>query len=271
MTENREASGETPETDSTAIDGQRNFSEPHDPHTAKGNVFTKLAVLAVFLLVAIVGYVQLGDQLSLENLAKQETQLREYQQSQPILIVGIAFLIYVAVTGLSLPGAAVLSLVFAWYFGFVSGFFLVSFASTTGATLAFMLSRYLLRDTIENRFGQRIHAFNENLKREGAFYLFSLRLIPAVPFFVINVVMGLTPMKVRTFWWVSQLGMIPGTMVYVYAGSNVPDLNTLAEKGVSGILTPQLFVAFILLGLFPLVVKKVMGYLRPASNGQPNS
>ena len=162
-----------------------------------------------------------------------------------------------------------MTLVIGWYFGFARGLILVSFASTAGATLAFLLSRYFLRDTIQNKFGDKLASFNESLKREGAFYLFSLRLIPAVPFFVINVVMGLTPVKTPTFWWVSQLGMLPGTAVFVYAGSQFPDLKTLAEKGPGGILTPQLIAAFVVLGLFPLVVKKLMAKLSP-STASPN-
>ena len=219
---------------------------------------TKLVVLAVVVTAIIIGFTQFRDALSMESLAAQETQLRELQKSNPLLVYGAAILIYVVVTGLSLPGATVLTLVFAWYFGFWRGLVLVSFASTAGATLAFLLSRYLVRDTIQSKFGDRLVAFNQNLEQEGAFYLFTLRLIPAVPFFIINVVMGLTPMKIWTFWWVSQVGMLAGTAVYVYAGSSVPNLEALAEKGAAGILTPQLFVAFVLLGIFPIVVKKIM-------------
>ncbi|NQV26953.1 MAG: TVP38/TMEM64 family protein, partial [Rhodopirellula sp.] len=199
-----------------------------------------------------------GDALSLDDLASRETELRQYQQDQPVLFYSGAMAFYILVTGLSLPGASVLSLVYAWYFGFVRGMVVVSFASTGGATMAFLLSRYFLRDTIQNRFGDRLVSFNEALQREGAYYLFTLRLIPAVPFFVINVVMGLTPLKTSTFWWVSQVGMLPGTAVYVYAGSRFPDLQTLAEQGGSGILTPQLIIAFLILGLFPIAVKKVV-------------
>ena len=218
----------------------------------------KLIVLGLVVAVVAVLYFQFSDQLTLENLATQESALRDYQEQHPILVFGFAFLLYVTVTGLSLPGAAVLTLAYGWYFGLVPGVILVSFASTAGATVAFLLSRYLFRETIQNKFGNRLADFNKALEREGAFYLFTLRLIPAVPFFVINVVMGLTPMKVGTYWWVSQLGMLAGTIVYVYAGSSVPDLNTLAQQGTSGILSPQLFVAFAVLGLFPLAVKKVM-------------
>lgn len=224
----------------------------------------KLALLLLVASAAVIGYWQLGDTLTLANLARQESQLREFQQQHPVLVYGIAFLTYVVVTGLSLPGATVLTLVYGWYFGFLRGVVLVSFSSTTGATVAFLVSRFLLRDSIQSRFGEKLATFNRSLEREGAFYLFMLRLIPAVPFFVINVVMGLTPVRTRTYWWVSQLGMIPGTAVYVYAGSSVPNLATLAEKGAKGILSPQLIVAFALLGLVPLILKKAMQRFRPA-------
>ena len=155
-----------------------------------------------------------------------------------------------------------MTLVYGWYFGWLRGVILVSFASTAGATLAFLLSRYLLRESIQTRFGDRLKAFNENLERQGAFYLFTLRLIPAVPFFVINVVMGLTPMKARTFWWVSQLGMFAGTIVYVYAGASVPSLERLADEGINAVFSAtqltQLTIAFVLLGVFPLAVKMIM-------------
>lgn len=226
----------------------------------------KLIVLLAVVGLGIVGYLKFGDSLTLESLATQESALREYQVNNPVLIIGIAFAIYVAVTGLSLPGAAVLTLVVGWFFGFWQAFVMVSFASTSGATLAFLFSRFLLRDSIQARFGDRLKGFNEALEREGAFYLFTLRLIPAVPFFVINLVMGLTPIRTGTYWWVSQLGMLPGTAVFVYAGAQFPSLQILAEKGAKGILTPQLFVAFAILGVFPFVVKKIMAnFKRPAA------
>jgi uncharacterized membrane protein YdjX (TVP38/TMEM64 family) len=141
----------------------------------------------------------------------------------------------------------------------------VSFASTLGATLAFLLSRYLLRDTVQAQFGERLAKFNAMLEREGAFYLFTLRLIPAVPFFAINVVMGLTPIRATTFWWVSQLGMLPASAVYVYAGDQVPTLAELAKRGVGSVLNARTIIALALLGVFPLVVKKAMGYWRSTS------
>lgn len=234
----------------------------HEIETTLTSNQSKIVVLGLVVAVIALLYSQFSDQLTLSNLATQESALRDYQSDHPILVYGIALLVYVAATGLSLPGAVVLTLAYGWYFGLVPAFVLVSLSSAAGATVAFLLSRYLFRDAIQNRFGDRLLDFNDRLQREGAFYLFTLRLIPAVPFFVINVVMGLTPMKVWTFWWVSQLGMLAGTLVYVYVGSTVPDLNTLAERGTSGILTPQLLVAFSLLGVFPLVVKRIMHSVR---------
>ena len=231
----------------------------------------------MFFLVAcsaVVGYTQFGDSLSLATLAQKESQLRAVQQEYPIYVYGVAFLIYVAVTGLSLPGAAVLTLVYGWYFGLVEGVVLASFASTAGASLAFLLSRFLFRDSIQNRFGDRLRSFNRALEREGPFFLFTLRLIPAVPFFVINAVMGLTPIRIRTFWWVSQLGMFPGTIVYVYAGSRVPNLQTLSDQGIGAVFTPsqltQILIAFVLLGVFPLIVRFAMKLVVP-SNTPPKS
>lgn len=233
-------------------------------------LWKKLLVVALVVTAGGIGYFQFRDTLTLQHLAAQEAQLRAWQQDHPLLVYGAAYLIYVIVTGLSLPGATVLTLTCGWFFGFWRGVLLVSFASTSGATVAFLVSRFLLRDSIQQRFGERLATFNQALEREGAFYLFMLRLIPAVPFFVINVVMGLTPIRTRTYWWVSQLGMLPGTAVYVYAGSSVPNLATLAEKGAQGILSPQLFVAFALLGIVPLVLKKVVQRFRPSvTTGNP--
>lgn len=226
-------------------------------------LWKKLVVLGVVVAAAALCYGQFRDTLTLQALAEQEAALRSYQHDHPLLVYGVAFLIYVAVTGLSLPGATVLTLTCGWFFGFWRGLLLVSFASTMGATVAFLVSRFLLRDAIQQRFGDRLMAFNQSLEREGAFYLFMLRLIPAVPFFVINVVMGLTPVRTPTYWWVSQLGMLPGTAVYVYAGSSVPNLTILAEQGVQGILSSQLLGAFALLGLMPLVLKKLVQRFRP--------
>ena len=223
----------------------------------------KWAVAALAIAAAAGLYLTFGDSLTLQNLAKHEQTLREYQTASPWIVYAAAFLIYVAVTGLSLPGAAILTLFYGWYFGLWRGVLLVSFASTAGATVAFLLSRYLLRDAVQGRFGSRLESFNEALRREGGFYLFSLRLIPAVPFFVINAVMGLTPMRTRTFWWVSQLGMLPGTVAYVYAGSTFPSLDELAAHGASGILSWPLVLAFVGLAILPMATRALVRLLRP--------
>lgn len=217
----------------------------------------RVAVLLVIAIVAAV-FVRNRDALSLDSLIRQQDALRRALADRPLLVLGSAFLLYVVVTGLSLPGAALMSLVYGWLFGFCRALVLVSFASTLGATIAFLLSRFLFREAIQARFRDRLAAFNEALAREGAFYLFTLRLIPQVPFFLVNLVMGLTPVRTSTFWWVSQLGMLPGTCVYVYAGASVGSLEALRDNGLSGILTWQLALAFTLLGLFPLAVKKLM-------------
>lgn len=219
----------------------------------------KLLVVTLVAAAMLIGYSQFGQTLSLENLAVRESQLRTFQSQNPWLVYAAAFLVYVLVAGLSLPFAVGLSLMYGWYFGFGPSLLLVSFASTLGASVAFLLSRYLVGDIIKQRFGDRLKNFNQSLKREGPFYLFTLRLVPVIPFFVINAVMGLTPIRLRTFWWVSQLGMIPGTAAFVWAGSRVPDLSTISEQGIHAVFSPgqltQLLSAFALIGVLPILVR----------------
>lgn len=242
---------------------------PSEQSENKSSFGPKLIVLAILAVVIGTAYWKFGNQETIEWLAQQESYLREFQAGHPVLVYGAAFLCYVAVTGLSLPGAALMTLLMGWYFGWFQSVLLVSFASTTGATVAFLLSRYLFRDSIQKKFGDKLQAFNDALEREGAFYLFTLRLIPAVPFFVINVVMGLTKLPVFTYWWVSQLGMLAGTAVYCYAGSRIPDLQTLTQEGARAVFSAsqlgQIAIAFTLLGIFPLVTKKLIGWIRPTS------
>jgi len=201
-------------------------------------------------------------------MAQKETGFRSYQSSHPWQVAAAAFLIYVVVTGLSLPGALVLSLTYAWLFGFWRSLLIVSFASTAGATLAFLLSRYLFRDYVRSRFARRIDEFATRWAADGSMYLLTLRLVPAVPFFAINLVMGLTPIRTRTFWWVSQIGMLPGSVLYLYAGSRVPSLKVFAEQGVSGILSPQMLVGLTLLGLMPWAVRRLRQRLDLRSSGR---
>lgn len=234
-------------------------SEPTPQDKHRRSVAIKVIVMLLVGGLAIVGCFFLGDFLTLKQLAEQESRLRSLQREQPLLAYGAAFLFYVAVTGLSLPGAAVLTIAYGWYWGLLAGVLLVSLASTTGATLAFLISRFLFHDYVQRRFEDRLRKFNMAWKREGPWFLFTLRLIPAVPFFVINAVMGLTPIRAWTFAGVSLLGMLPGTAVYVYAGSRVPRLQELADEGLEAVFTPgqltQILVAFILLGTFPWLVR----------------
>jgi uncharacterized membrane protein YdjX (TVP38/TMEM64 family) len=225
---------------------------------------TRLKLGVLLLLVGMTSVVLFGfrDELSIGYLAEREAQLKDYSHSRPWLFRIGAFFLYVMVTGLSLPGAAVMSMLYGWFFGFWQALPMISFASTTGAVTAFLISRYLLRDWVENRFQERVQKINAAFERDGTYYLFSLRLIPLVPFFVINTVMGLTRISVRTFWWVSQLGMLPGTAAFVYAGSTIPSIGTLVEKGAEGVLDWRLLLAFAMMGLLPLILKRLVIRLR---------
>ncbi len=229
-------------------------SEPAQTQRASHRV----AVLVAFLLMLAIGMV-FRDQFAISSLVQRESTLRSWTVAHPWISSCIAFGLYVAVTSLSIPGASAMTLVIGWLFGFWRGLLIVSFASTMGATLACGLSRYLLRDSIQRRFGSKLEPMQKAVREDGPFYLLTLRLIPAVPFFVVNAVMGLTSIRLITFWWISQLGMLPGTAVYVYAGSAVPKLQDLADKGVLAILSPtqltRILVAFCLLGLLPLVIR----------------
>ena len=214
-------------------------------------------VAALIVLVALFFAFDLQRYLSLEFLQAQRSAAVEIHQANPWL-TSLGFLaMYVAVTGLSLPGAAILTLAAGAIFGLALGTVIVSFASTIGATLAFLLARYLLRDAVQRRFEKQLGPINEGVQKDGAFYLFALRLVPAFPFFAINLAMGLTPLRVWTFFWVSQVGMLAGTLVYVNAGQQIGQLESLA-----GILSPTLILSFALLGLFPLIAKKAVDAIR---------
>lgn len=249
-------------------------SEPTQPQSdaAPASRLPKLVVgIAVVLAITVVWYL-LDDKLSLDYLAQQESWFRSLQDQYAWLVFGGAFVLYVVVTGLSLPGAAVLTILYGWLFGWLAAVVLVSFASTSGATIAFLLSRYLLRDAVQSRFDDRLIKFNEALQRDGAFYLFTLRLVVQVPFFIINLVMGLTDIRTLTFWWVSQLGMLPGTALYTYIGSAVPSLAELAEQGISAVFSAaqlsQFFIGFALLGAFPWLAKWLIRKFGPVPLNQ---
>ncbi|MBD3895781.1 FAD-dependent oxidoreductase [Halomonas sp. ML-15] len=195
--------------------------------------------------------------LTLDNLRANQAEFQQWFAAQPLLVGGGFFLIYTLMAGLSLPGATLLTLLGGALFGFGWGLLIISFASTLGATLAFLIARTLARGPLERRFATQLDSINRGIQREGALYLFTLRLIPLFPFFVINLVMGLTRMRVVTFYWVSQLGMLPGTAVFVNAGRELGSLESL-----SGILSPTLIVSFVLIGLFPLLARFVVDAIK---------
>ncbi|MEX2173614.1 MAG: TVP38/TMEM64 family protein [Pirellulaceae bacterium] len=232
--------------------------EPTIPQPKRPGFGLRLIVLVLLLTIAAGFFVFYRDQFRLAALAEREAALRQSYQAQPALALLIAFVLYVVVTGLSLPGAAAMSVLYGWLFGFWRALVLVSFASTSGATIAFLLSRYLFGQVIQDRYAERLATFNAAIDREGAYYLFTLRLIPQVPFFVLNAVMGLTRIRTRTFWWVSQLGMLPGTCVFVLAGASAPSLTKVAESGLSSLLDWKLIAALVLLGIVPLAIKKLL-------------
>ena len=214
----------------------------------------KLLLLAVLIaLVAAFFALDLGRFFSLDYIRAARDDFAALFQAHPLQVIGAFFGIYVAVTALSLPGAVILTLLAGAIFGLWVGTLVVSFASSIGATLAMLVSRYLLRDAVKSKFGTRLADIDRGIEREGAFYLFTLRLVPVFPFFVINLLMGLTSMKAATFYWVSQLGMLAGTLVYVNAGTQLAQIRSL-----QGILSPGLIGSFVLLGLFPLVAKKIV-------------
>ncbi|QJT09442.1 TVP38/TMEM64 family protein [Oceanidesulfovibrio marinus] len=218
----------------------------------------KLAILGA-IAVAVVLFFALGlhKYLTLSQLKGSRDALLRLYQEHTVLFVAAYFAAYVAIAALSLPGAAVMTLAGSAILGFWTGLITVSFASSIGALLACAISRYVAGGYVQRRFGDKLGRFNAGIEREGAFYLFTLRLIPVFPFFVINLVMGLTRMPLVTFYWVSQLGMLPGTAVYVNAGTQLGELDSL-----SGILSWQIIASFALLGIFPLVAKKVLGWYR---------
>ena len=219
----------------------------------------KKAVLALVLIGAIAAYFifDLGQYLSLENFKASQADIVAAKDANPALYIAGFFLLYVAVTGLSIPGAAIMSLVAGALFGVVVGTLIVSFASTMGATLAFLSSRYLLRDWVQGKFGERLRAVDDGLEKDGAFYLFTLRLIPVFPFFVINLLMGLTRIKTGTFFGVSQIGMLPATIVFVNAGTQISRIESTA-----GLLSPTLIASFVALAFFPWAAKAIVAVIK---------
>jgi uncharacterized membrane protein YdjX (TVP38/TMEM64 family) len=221
-----------------------------------------VALIAIFIVSFF--YFDLGRFFTLEYFKGQQQALQGYYTANPALTISVYMGIYIAVAALSLPGAAILTLAAGALFGNLAGLIMVSFASSIGATLAFLVSRFLLRDWVQKKFGDKLKAINAGVEKEGAFYLFTLRLVPVFPFFVINLAMGLTPLKTLAFYLVSQVGMLPGTFVYVNAGTQIGKLESL-----KGILSPELILSFALLGIFPLVAKKIISVIKARRAGKP--
>ncbi len=219
-----------------------------------------LLVLAGGLVIAAFFYFDLGRFLTLASLQEQRQSWLQVYGDHPFLTAAVYVVVYILMAALSLPGALVMTLAGGAIFGVLVGTVLVSLASTVGATCAFLASRYLLGQSIQTRFADKLVAINEGVRREGAFYLFSLRLIPVFPFFVVNLLMGLTPLPARTFFWVSQLGMLPGTLVYVNAGTQLSQLQSL-----QGILSPALLLSFVAIGILPVLSKKLLQWLQKRS------
>ena len=217
----------------------------------------KVLFAVLVALVAAFFLFDLGRFLSLDYLKSQQAALDSLYASKPVMVIASFFALYVIATSLSLPGAVILTLAAGAIFGLFTGTVIVSFASSIGATIAFLVSRFLLRDSLESKFGDKLQTFNDNIEKDGAFYLFTVRLVPVFPFFLVNLVMGLTKLKTGVFYLVSQLGMLAGTIVFVNAGTQLAKIESL-----SGILSPKLLFSFVLLGVFPLIAKKIVDVVK---------
>ena len=217
---------------------------------SKIKIFISLIIICFF---AGFFYFDLLKYLNFEFLGSQKDIFSSLYNDHPLLISLSFFIAYVLITGFSAPGAAVLTLAAGYLFGIFMGTFIVSFASTLGATMAFLMSRFLLRDVIQKKFSSKLKTINEGFRKDGIFYLLTLRLVPLFPFFMVNLVMGLTPIKVLPYFIVSQLGMLPGTIVYVNAGTQLSKINSLKD-----ILSPIIILSFLALALLPWLVKTVM-------------
>jgi uncharacterized membrane protein YdjX (TVP38/TMEM64 family) len=218
----------------------------------------KIVILIVIAAIIVaVKVFHLDQYLTLSSLKGSLDQLKALYENHRLTVIAVYFIVYVLTTSLSIPGASPLSIAGGALFGFWATTIVVSFASTIGATLACFVSRFILRDWIQNKFGDKIAKVNEGIEKEGAFYLFTLRLIPIFPVWMINLVMGLTKMSLFKFYWVSQIGMLPGTMVFVNAGKELAKI-----ESIKGIFSPSLIISFALIGIFPLAVKKLVALYR---------
>lgn len=218
----------------------------------------KIAI-AIVLIALIATFFALGGHhyLTLSAIKGEQTALQAYYHTNPTFVLALFALAYVAITALSLPGSAIMTLAAGAIFGFWPALVMASFASSIGATLAFLASRFVLRDWVQKKFGKKFLTINEGIEREGAFYLFAIRLTPFIPFWLVNLLMGLTSIKTLTFYGISQIGMLLGTAIYVWAGTKLGSIESLSD-----IFSPSLITAFIVLGLFPLAAKKSITWWR---------
>jgi uncharacterized membrane protein YdjX (TVP38/TMEM64 family) len=224
----------------------------------KRSLITKIVVALVLLTIIIFFIIfDLDRFVTLPYVKASQVKFQALAVEHPLIVIASYMTAYILITSLSLPGAAVLTLLGGALFGLWVGTLAVSFASTIGATLACFISRFVLRDWVQKKLGDKLLTVNEGIEREGAFYLFTLRLIPIFPFWAINLVMGLTRMPLRTFYWVSQVGMLAGTVVYVNAGKELAKIASLSD-----ILSPSLLLSFILLGILPITTKKVIHFYK---------
>jgi len=223
---------------------------------------TKIGLLILIILAVIAFFLfDIQQYAKLDYIKAEQQNIFEYYKQNVFFIMVLFVFLYILVTALSLPVATVLTLLGGALFGFSSGLIIVSFASTIGATLAFLMARFLAQDYVQKNYENQLSKINKKFESEGAFYLFALRLVPVFPFFIINVVMALMPIKTWTFYWISQLGMLPGTIVYVYAGTQLAQIETFSD-----ITSSSMLIVFTLLGLFPLIAKNLVQLIRKDKN-----
>lgn len=227
---------------------------------------TKLILVAIIAaVIAAFFFFDVGQYLNLEYLKSNKESLNALYTENPVLVSVIFFIVYVLVAAFNLPAAGLLTIAAGAILGFWNGLFVVSFASSIGATGAFLMTRYLFHDAIQSKFGDSLEAVNSGIEREGAFYVFGLRLVPLFPFFVVNAVLGLTKLKTWTFYWASQIGMLAGTAVYVNTGTQLAEITSL-----KGILSFKLLASFALLGVFPIIAKYLLAFLKKETNLDDN-
>ncbi len=225
---------------------------------------SKKLILVAIILGAILAffYFDLQSVFNLQYLQEQKAQWLDLYQQHPFLFMAGFFALYVLFTSLALPAASILTVAAGAIFGFVTGLILVSFASTTGAVIAFLITRYLVGDTVKNKFSKQLVKINQGMEEDGALYAFSMRLVPLFPFFLVNSLLALTSIKVRTYYWTSQLGMLAGTAVYVNAGTQLSTINSLGD-----IVSPNILISFVLLGIFPFIAKYLLKFIRSINTG----